>query len=82
MAKDPADVAGTKLARSFLGKRGIDVSRADLRVLHGVLYIRGSIAPVRGFNITDIRAEMENQARLLRQKPEIRDVVIDVTYRL
>lgn len=78
---DPNDVSGTKMARSLFGRRGIDVSRADLRVMHGVCYLRGTISAIRGFGVEDLKGETANVARLLRQKPEIRDVVIDVTYR-
>ncbi|MFN8219088.1 MAG: hypothetical protein U0S12_03020 [Fimbriimonadales bacterium] len=78
---DPHDVAGTKLVRSTFARRGIDTSRADLRVLHGVAYIRGTIGVVRGSGITDLRAETEHIARILRQKPGIRDVVLDCAYR-
>lgn len=78
---DPGDVAGTKIARSMLGRRGIDASLADVRVMHGVLYIRGSVTAIKGVGVTDIRAETEHAARILRQRPEIRDVVLECTYR-
>lgn len=78
---DPGDVAGTKAARSMLGRRGIDVGKADVRVMHGVLYIRGQVSAIKGQGITDIKIELEHTARLLKQKPEIRDVVIDCAYR-
>ena len=61
-----------------MSKRGIDTAKADVRMMHGVLYIRGIIGKVAGSNIPDLRAEMEHIGRILRQKPEIRDVVIDV----
>lgn len=75
------DLAGTKTARQILGRRGIELTRVDLRVMHGVLYIRGQASKMRGFEIPDLRAELENCGRILRQKPGIKDVVIDVTYR-
>lgn len=79
---DPNDVAGTKMARSVFGRRGIDTSLADLRVMHGVLYVRGSVSAVKGSGIVDIKHEVENTARILRQRPEIRDVVLDCVYRV
>ena len=54
---------------------------ADIRVTHGVVYIRGTIRAIRGSNIRDIRSEMEIVGRVLRQKPEVRDVVLDCMYR-
>lgn len=53
---------------------------ADIRASHGVVYVRGVIKPIRG-GATDIKAECELIARVLRVKPEIRDVVLDCVYR-
>jgi hypothetical protein len=78
---DPNDVAGTKYARSMMGRRGIDVSRADVRVMHGVCYIRGQVTAIKGSDVHDIKAAVEHMARILRQRPEIRDVVVDVSFR-
>ncbi|HMS54886.1 MAG TPA: hypothetical protein PKA27_05755 [Fimbriimonadaceae bacterium] len=78
---DNKDVAGTKIVRSIFARRGIDTSRADLRVMHGVAYIRGTVTAIRGSGVTDVKAECEIIARVLRQKPEIRDVVLDCTFR-
>jgi hypothetical protein len=64
-----------------MGRRGIDMTLADLRVTHGVVYIRGTVRAIRGSNILDVRHEMEIIARVLRQKAEIRDVVLDCQYR-
>lgn len=65
----------------MLGRRGVDLTLCDLRVMHGVCYIRGTVSAVKGSGVLDIKTEIEHCARLLRQKPEIRDVVIDVRYR-
>jgi hypothetical protein len=78
---DPNDVRATKAARQEMGRRGIDMTLADIRVNHGVVYIRGTVRPVRGSNIPDVRSEMEIIARVLRQKAEIRDVVLDCLFR-
>ena len=81
MARDEGDVRATKAARAELAKRAIDTTMADLRCLHGVLYIRGTVRPYRGANITDIKSEMEIIARVLRQKADIRDVILECTFR-
>lgn len=78
---DPKDVASNKLVRSLFGRRGIDVTRADLRVMHGVLYIRGAVSAIPGSGIVDLKLEVQNIARLLTQKPDIKDVVIDCMFR-
>ncbi len=78
--KDEKDVRGLRSARAELSKRGIDTTRADVRVVHGVLQIRGKIGIARSSAVSDLRSEMELIARVLRSKPEIRDVVLDCTY--
>lgn len=78
---DPKDVAANKFVRSIFGRRGIDVTRADLRVMHGVCYIRGAVAAIPGSGITDLKLEVQNIAKLLTQKPDIKDVVIDCHFR-
>ena len=77
---DPNDVAGTKAVRQEFSKRGLDTTRADLRVTHGVAYIRGSIGVIKG-GPQDARAEIELIAKVLRTKSMIKDVVVDCTMR-
>lgn len=77
---DPNDVAGTKAVRQEFSKRGLDTTRADLRVTHGVCYIRGSVGTIKG-GPQDVRAELEIIAKVLRTRPQIKDVVIDCTMR-
>ncbi|MBC8065004.1 MAG: hypothetical protein H7Y17_09250 [Chlorobia bacterium] len=75
------DVRGTKTARSELGRRGVDTSQADIRVMHGVCYIRGQLRAIRSANIPDLKIEMEKIAKILRTKAEIKEVVIDAIFR-
>lgn len=77
---DPKDLEATKLVRREFNRRAIDTSMADIRVSHGVVYIRGTVKPIRG-GAADVRSEVELIARTLRTRGEIRDVVLDVTYR-
>ena len=77
---DAKDVRGLRVARTELTKRGIDIGRCDMRVLHGTLYIKGMVSITRGVVIKDLRLEMEHIGRLLRQKPDIKDVVLDCQY--
>ncbi len=78
---DPNDVRGTKVARTELSKRGIDISRCDLRVKHGNLHIKGQIGALKGSMIKDLKTEMELISRVLKQRSEIRDVILDCNYR-
>lgn len=78
---DPRDVEATRQARREFTKHRIDVTLADIRVMHGVIYIRGTIKSERGATYEDVQVECERIARLLRQKADIRDVVLDVNYR-
>ncbi|MBS1709183.1 MAG: hypothetical protein JSS65_10750 [Armatimonadetes bacterium] len=77
---DPNDVAANKMLRQEFSKRMMDVTRADLRVTHGVAYIRGAIGVIKG-GPPDVRKECELIAKVLRTKPGIKDVVIDCTFR-
>ncbi len=78
--KDVKDVQGLRMARTELSKRGIDTTRADVRMMHGVLQIRGRVGVAKSSNIVDLKSEMELIARILRGKSEIRDVVLDCNY--
>lgn len=77
---DPNDVAANKLVRQEFSKRMLDTTRADLRVTHGVCYIRGAIGIIKG-GPPDARKEVEIIAKVLRTKAHIKDVVIDCTFR-
>jgi len=77
---DPADVAANKALRREFSRRMIDITQADLRVTHGVAYIRGAIKPIKG-GPPDIRKEVELIARVLRTQAGIKDVVIDCAFR-
>ena len=72
-----ADKRGTKLARSEFTKRGVELMKADLRSMHGIVYLRGTVTRAAGSAIPDLRSEIELIARVLRQKQGIKDVVIE-----
>jgi hypothetical protein len=78
---DVSDVRAQKLARSEFARRQVDVSRAQVNVHHGVLYIRGEVLPMIDASYSDMESEMNLIARILRQRSEIRDVVIDAQFR-
>lgn len=80
MASDPKDIDGTKALRREFNRRGLDITGADLRVMHGVAYIRGTIKTTRETE-GDCKSVVEIVARAIRQHPSVRDVVIDCTMR-
>lgn len=77
---DARDIQGLRIVRSELSRRGIDVGRADVRLMHGILTIRGTVKPAPGSHFGDLKTEMEQIARFLRQRAEIREVVLDCAY--
>lgn len=78
---DPNDIIATKLTRREFNKHLVDVTQADIRVSHGTVVIRGTIQQQRGAHYADVEEETKRIVRILRQRPEVRDVVLDVTYR-
>jgi len=81
MSKTATDVAATKYARAELGKRGFDVSQCDVRVMHSVLHVTGAIRKGPDAKFSDLKGELEKVGGLLRQKPGIKDVSFNVSYR-
>ena len=75
---DQNDVRGQRIARTEFARRGVDISRADLYVMHGILYMRGEIKPMPKSLILDMNSEMGIITKILRQRPEIRDIVLDI----
>ena len=78
---DINDVRALRAARTEFVKRGVDTTRCDIRMHHSVLYIRGAVSVAKGAAIKDLKSEVELIGRVLRQKAEIREVVIDCQYR-
>jgi len=77
---DERDVRAQKLARNEFSRRGIDISRADLQVRHGILTVRGVIGVPHSIQHDDFKHEMELIQRMLRSRPDFRDVVIDAIF--
>ena len=75
---DQNDFRGQRIARTEFARRGVDISHADLYVMHGILYMRGEIKPMPKSMILDMNSEIGIITKILRQRPEIRDIVLDV----
>lgn len=78
MATDPDDIRGMKAARQEFSRRGIDVSRCDVSVRNGICHIRGNVGRLTG-NEPNLMAEVEHAAKAIRQRSEIKDVLVEVT---
>lgn len=67
----------------MFGKRGIDVSQADLRVMHGVLYVRGVVSGMRGFDFgqLSLSESVDQVANILRKRPDVRDVSLSCYFK-
>ena len=70
-----------RATRVEFSKRGIEIGRADIRISHGTLHIGGSLSMMRGAAAVDLKSEVELIGRILRQRPDIKNVVIDCQYR-
>lgn len=76
---DPKDVELTKLVRREFNRRHLDTTLTDIRVSHGIVYIRGTLKGMRGGG--DPKHEIEIISRSLRTRQEVRDVVVDCIIR-
>ncbi len=79
--KDQNDVRGNKAARSEFSRRGVDLTLADIRVTHGVVHVRGTLQRMSTAHFADLKTECLLICQRLRQKPEIRDVQMEATFR-
>lgn len=76
----PEDIEGGRSVRKELARRPIDTTLAQVTISHGIVRISGQVRAMRG-HVMDLRAEMEMIARVLRQKPGIRDVILECVFR-
>ena len=78
---DISDLRGTKLARTAFGKRGIDISLADVRVQHGVCFVRGALKALPKWDIHSIEARAREIANILRRSAEIKEVILECSFK-
>ena len=71
------DAQMARMVHREISRRYIDSSKLDVKAIHGVVYLRGTIARLRGHDV-DLRRELDVIDRVLRSKPGIRDVVMEV----
>ena len=75
------DVETAKMVRRAILRRYVDVTNLDVRVSHGVVYVRGKIDRIRGsYQEMDLAEELAIIQRILHQQPGVRDVVFEVQH--
>ena len=73
------DAEMTRMVRREISRRYVDSTHLDVRVMHGVVYLRGWLDRLRGhYEKVDLRDELAIIHRILIQKPGIRDVIVEV----
>lgn len=71
------DAEMTRMVRREISRRYVDSNNVDIRVMHGVCYLRGFIKVLRGHE-SDLNEEHEIILRILRQKSGIREVISEL----
>jgi osmotically-inducible protein OsmY len=71
------DAEMTRMVRREISRRYVDATNVDVKVMHGVCYLRGYIKQLRGHD-NDLNEELEVILRILRQKPGIREVICEL----
>lgn len=71
------DAEMTRMVRREISRRYVDTTYVDIRVMHGVCYLRGHIKPLKGHD-NDLTEEHEIILRIIRQRPGIREVVSEL----
>jgi len=74
------DAHMTRLVQREITRRYIDSTGLNVKAIHGVVYLRGYIRKLRGHDV-DLEHELEIIDRVLRGRPGVRDVIIEVDIR-
>ncbi len=72
------DAHQTRMVQRELTRRSVDTSKVDVRVIHGVCYLRGTISKLHTHPEVDLEHEAEIIRKVLRQQLGLRDVVWEV----
>ncbi|MCC6444406.1 MAG: BON domain-containing protein [Armatimonadetes bacterium] len=70
----------TRMVQREISRRYVDSSQVDVKAIHGVVYLRGVVRPLRNVAV-DLQQEIEIIQRILRNKPGIRDVINEMQVR-
>lgn len=74
------DKSITLSVRREIMRRYVDCSLLDVHVMKGVVYLRGTLRPVRGHNI-DMRKEMATIEHILRSTTGVREIINECEFR-
>lgn len=74
------DAEMTRMVRREISRRYVDSTQLDVRVMHGIVYMRGKIMGLRSHPEVDLTEEILVIERILRQRPGIRDVVNEIEF--
>jgi hypothetical protein len=77
---DQNDFRGQRIARAEFARRSVDITHADLYVMHGVMYMRGEVKTMPNATYNDLNHELSLITKILRQRPEIRDIVMEIKH--
>ena len=72
------DAEMTRMVRREINRRYVDSTNVDVKVMHGVVYLRGYLKQLRGYD-KDLEEELDIILRILRQKPGIREVICELS---
>ncbi len=74
------DAMNTRMVQREISRRYVDSTLVDVRVIHGVCYMRGIMRKLRTHPDVDLDHEAEVIRKVLRQQPGIREVVWEVQF--
>lgn len=72
------DAEQTRMVQRELNRRYVDSTQVDVRVIHGVVYMRGIMRRLRTHPEVDLERESDVIRKILRQKPGIREIIWEV----
>ena len=73
------DVEAVKMVKRAIIRRSVDCSNLDIRVSHGVVYVRGKIDGMRGSaTVADLPHELAIIQRIIQQQPGVREVIFEI----
>ena len=75
------DVDATRAVRAQITRRYVDASQLDVRVMHGVVYLRGELGHLQSHPEISLEHEKEVIAHSLRGRNGIREVIWEAVLR-
>ncbi len=75
------DVDATRAVRAQITRRYVDSTQLDVRVMHGVVYLRGELTHLRSHPEISLEHEKEVIAHTLRGCNGIREVIWEAILR-